>query len=370
MEVVVMGRYSPTRIYVLDSKGETLPGWPIDLHSEGEFTRSNPALADLDGDGDLEIVVGGGDGYMHAFHHDGSAAMGWPQPILDGTGTVGTGSVGSPVIGDIDGDGDIEIVISARGYNNKRLYAWHANGTLVAGWPLIYNDQDFDGRDSPALVDLDGDNAAEIIVSVFKSYASPTDNGGNKYSHIIAYHGNGELVSGFPKMTGSGGSIGLSPTPAIGDLDGDGLLELAWVGHRSGNDNKGMNLFVWDLEGSADNYAPWPMFHHDARHSGTSNNAVELNIQITIRNLGGNTAELSWDAADMTDSYEIWRAKAPYAPRDTFELLGDISDPSYEVAIDPNENYYYEVRGLNKNNAVVWLSSRVGVFSFALEPGG
>jgi hypothetical protein len=50
-------------------------------------------------------------------------------------------------------------------------------------------------------------------------------------------------------------------TAAVADVDGDGLLEMAWL------DLTG-KLYLWDLTAPTSGPRPWPMFQHDARHTG------------------------------------------------------------------------------------------------------
>ena len=68
----------------------------------GWTLRSSPTAADLDGNGDLELLIGGDDDRLWAWHHDGSLVAGWPQ-------TTNADLFSSPSVGDLDGDGDLEI---------------------------------------------------------------------------------------------------------------------------------------------------------------------------------------------------------------------------------------------------------------------
>src|SRR6185295_4471820 len=55
--------------------GDLHPGFPLALGASGE---SSPALADLDGDGAAEIIVGTADGMVAAIRGDGTMLPGWP----------------------------------------------------------------------------------------------------------------------------------------------------------------------------------------------------------------------------------------------------------------------------------------------------
>ena len=109
------------------SAGSPLAGWPVDATStRGDF-ETMPALADLDGDGTVEVVWGGDDGNVWAWHADGTRVAGFPR-------RAGTGGRNLRVaLADLDGLPGAEIVVSA---NNNAVYAFSGDGTPLPGWPV------------------------------------------------------------------------------------------------------------------------------------------------------------------------------------------------------------------------------------------
>ena len=78
--------------------------------------RSAPDFADLDGDGDQDLIVGGSDGQVRYFQNDGTALsanfveqLGTDNP-LDG---VDVGTNASPTLGDVNRDGKTDVLIGA-----------------------------------------------------------------------------------------------------------------------------------------------------------------------------------------------------------------------------------------------------------------
>jgi len=95
-----------------------------------EWSRSGPALYDLDGDGAKDIIFGtrnddSGLRRLMALKHDGTDVPGFPY-IVNAPVTV------DPCVGDLDNDGQVEIVFFDQA---KYLYAVKQDGTNYPGFP-------------------------------------------------------------------------------------------------------------------------------------------------------------------------------------------------------------------------------------------
>ena len=153
LEIVGIKQNGKIRVWNHDAT-PYLPGaWP-DL----SYSFSTPILADLDQDKDLEIIVESNNNNVYVYHHDGQDMAGWPVQVED---ILGDWSWPPLVAGDVDGDGCPEIV--AAGGKEKRVYIWHSDGTPLEGWPKAFPDK-FIGA-SPVIGDLDNDGKVELFVS-------------------------------------------------------------------------------------------------------------------------------------------------------------------------------------------------------------
>jgi len=238
-------------VHVFDRSGDPVAGFPVaqepvpwtdedHLWDEGFF--SSPALADLEGDGDLEIVVGGMDQKLYAWHLDGTAVDGFPTFLgFPGFESEGSRIISSPAVGDLDGDGTLEIVIGTNetlGEHSGAVYAVSHRGALEDGWPqkvvgaftqvLPYVGEGVPM--SPAMADLDGDGDVEVC-----AYSQAGD--------IVVFQGDGsELWRADKSLDRYGGGatvpdgsvFPLINNPAFGDMDGDGTPDL--VGGGKGSD--------------------------------------------------------------------------------------------------------------------------------------
>ncbi len=184
-EVVAESYY---KLWAWDKDGVVLDGFPFDQPTGCTNSYSDPILVDLDGDNIREIVYGthgfgGGPDNCYVIKNDGTVMDGWPKLTV-------WGIYSTPAIADIDNDGFLDIVVGDQvgGANVNGLYAWDRNGNNIAGFPVLnipaINIQ-------PLVADIDNDGFLEIIVD---------DNGtdGNGKGLFWAYNHDGSVCDGFP----------------------------------------------------------------------------------------------------------------------------------------------------------------------------
>lgn len=265
-----------TQIVALKTDGTPVPGWPVSL---SYYIWGSPAIGDITGDGNMEIVATsrqhthGNAGALYAFNQDGTLVSGFPV-TQSGGGTM------NACLADITGDGVFEILVNVRNHPEGWVYVYDGTGQVVPGWPQALDtfpgagisSGDINGNgfnevialsyqslfvfdnlgnllegfplsfpgvtfsySSPVLVDFDGDGNREIV------FGGCTDSGGQ----VFVVNHDGTMRPGWPQNTGNW----IFATVSIADINGSGELDVI-VGDQVGSAEPANFIYAWDKDGS------------------------------------------------------------------------------------------------------------------------
>ena len=300
--------------------GTVVSGWPVQVSAFRIL--ATPAVANLDGTGLPEIVVPAADGHLYVLNADGSAH--WDATLGGVEDSFNSQSHNSsPVVADLDGNGSLEIVV---GSYDKHLYAFKSNGDLL--WKYETADPIID---TPTVMEINSDNSGlEIIMGVSEEISTRTGysrsalvvldsegeevtksvagwssltgsvlaadvdgNGsvelfvGNSDGAVMGWTHDGTLLAGWPKAAGSG----VASQPQMGDVDADGQNEIV----VTSADGK---AYAWNLDGTAVT-TNWPR-----------SASVTIQGEAVVMNLDSDDmAEVV--VADMGGELYVWEYETP-----------------------------------------------------------
>ena len=174
------------KLYHLENTGTpAAPRWEMrDTLVLGEFFHLAPDLTDLDGDGDLDLTLGTWNDDVLFFRNTGTPSA----PVFEREGEdawveLTRGSHAAPTYGDLDGDGDLDLLV---GESSGEVNFYRNVGSASApAWELVaeaISGLDAGRRAAPRLLDLDGDGDLDLVVgreeegaALWRNVGSATD---------------------------------------------------------------------------------------------------------------------------------------------------------------------------------------------------
>jgi M6 family metalloprotease-like protein len=180
-------------------------GWGVYL-AAGDLDRAGAS-----GEDGYEIIVAAADGRVWAFGADGGLLAGWGRTMCDGL-------AGPPALADINSDGYLEVLLTDVATATRAL-TW--TGARVAGWPRPWYGCSLPTWDADFFI---ADTTIDVPSAVVVDLGCGEQPGvfqGSLYECIVGWGPEGDLRSGFPVSLGGGCSA-----LAVGDIDGDGACDL------------------------------------------------------------------------------------------------------------------------------------------------
>ncbi len=271
-----------------------------------------PAIGDVNGDGMLDIVqVTGGspaNGRIHLFSANGNTHSGWPVNFNNNW------IICAPALYDINDDGKMEIIVCERLTNGKVHILKDDGSSFSTNWPQV-----LDGIPAvtASIADIDQDGQAEII-----AYSTKT-----KY----VFHLDGSNKIGFPITTEPNQKYSYQ-SPIIADINNNSKGEI--IGATHGDSPQ---YYVMQEDGS--NLTNWPKNVSNNSWTYSTPTVVKINGNYCIfmsRPISGTVEDMlyGWDASgNLLPNFPI----AKSGGLESIIAVADIdNDSEYELIFGSN----------------------------------
>jgi hypothetical protein len=317
-----------------------------------------PALADLEGDGSVEVIVGSaviegasgvmrvegtaGKGRYAAFRQIGAISFaadldqdGIQEVIAGNTVYNAAGSIvcqtgeddGFPAVADLDGDGRGEIVTVGNG--SVRIV--DASCGLVAEWAL----PDASNGGPPTIADFDGDMVPEIGVASASRYAVYEADGTQRWAAATS------------------DAISFSSGAAVFDFDGDGRAEVVYADERA----------LWVFDGTTG-----AVRLQDDRHSSRTLHEYPVVAdvdddglaEIVIPNGGGHYSDDAEGLYVLRSADGTWQGARPVWNQHAYNIVNIDDDLTLPAPVEPNWPIYNSFRSgdMNPVSGDAWADAR------------
>jgi PGF-pre-PGF domain-containing protein len=276
---------------------------------------SKPAFADLDADGDYDVLIGEGPNCSaYAYENTGSASSpnwtakpSWDPPTLEWMGV-------KPALADLDADGDYDLLLYEAYTGNPSAYentgsASSPDWTAEPSWNPPYAGQGA----TPALADLDADGDYDLLV-------------GNKSGVTSAYENTGSASS--LNWTAKPGwdppdVAEQAAKPALADLDDDGDYD----------------LLIGTMAGVSLGY------ENTAEMSDTDTDDTPPVISNMVSTgITNNSATITWDTDESSDSLVRYGTTSEVYTSEEYNNAAEVTSHNLSLTgLDAEATYYYLV---------------------------
>lgn len=278
------------------------------------------AIADITGNGSLDIVTGRQNGTIALFANDGLNPPSFSRTVLN----TQSGQIRSLVIEDLNNDGLMDLVSASSTDNTIAWYRQNPGGGFTR---IILTNQALDAR-SVAVADLNGNNLPDIVSASFQD------------NRIRVFRNDPASGTHFQEQWSA--TVNQASSVHIADIDGDGLADIVATS-RSDRDT----LWFKNLGGPTLNFAP-PVVIPNSNQRVDSAVAADINGDglIDIITASSNDNDISW-YRNMGGSPSLFSE---------FTVSTAVSFPTAIVAVDLDGDGHMDIVTTSLvGNEVVWL---------------
>ena len=283
---------------------------------------SKPAFADLDNDGDYDLLIGEGPtATAYAYENTGSASSpiwtakpSWDSPSLEWNGC-------KPALADLDADGDYDLLLYAASNGNPSAY----ENTGSASSPVWTRNSSWDPPNmgqgaTPDFADLDGDGDYDLLVGDESGVTSAYENTGSASS-----------LDWTAKPSWDPPDVAeLAAKPAFADLDGDGDYD----------------LLIGTMGGVSFGYENTAEISDTDTDTDTTPPIISNVVSTGITN---NSATITWDTDESSDSLVKYGTTSEVYTSEEYNAAEVTSHNVTLTGLDAGTTYYYLVRSTDSN---------------------
>jgi len=189
---------------------------------------STPVFVDINNDGQKDIVAGALSGKLYCYINN-NGTFTENTTLLS---SINVNGFSVPTFGDLNDDGKIDLLVGAENWTNVKFYLNNSNNSFIQN-DLLLADVVFSNNSKPVFSDIDGDGDLDLIIGQSSGSIVFYENTGTKTKPV--WNLNNSIFSGI--------KVKQNASPGFADLDGDGRKDMI-IGEYNGNLTYFKNLFA------------------------------------------------------------------------------------------------------------------------------